>query len=293
MARNLQLFFLCVAIWGSTWLAIKFQLGRVAPELSVAWRFGLAACILALVCRLRGETLRFAPRTHATLLLFGAFMFCIGYVFVYRAEEHVVSGLVAVGYSASPLLNLLASRIAFGARMPPRVVAGGVLGVIGIVLVFWPEFAQVRGDAQFALGAAFTAIAVASSSVGNVFATRAAAAGLSVWQKMTWGMAYGAALSLLAALALGKPVGFDMSWPYVLSLAYLAVFGSIVAFAGYLTLMARTSAAHAGYIGVMVPVVALAISSMFERFHWQPLTFVGIAIAIAGNLLVLRETNPQ
>lgn len=291
VSLNLQLFAVCVAIWGSTWMAIKFQLGHVAPEASVAWRFGLAALLLVGVCRVRGETLRFDWRTHRELLLLGAFMFCSGYVFVYHAERYLVSGLVAVGYTASPLLNLVASRVAFGARMSRRVAAGGVLGVVGIVLVFLPEFAQVRASVGFAWGAAFTMLGVVSASVGNVFAARVSARGLSVWQKMAWGMAYGAAGSLLAALLTGQPVGFDATWPYVLSLGYLALFGSVFAFAAYLTLLARTSAAVAGYTGVMVPVVALVLSSLFEHFEWQALTFVGVAIAIAGNLLVLKVTN--
>jgi drug/metabolite transporter (DMT)-like permease len=291
--RNLQIFLVCVLIWGSTWIAIKFQLGAVPPEVSIAWRFLLAAALLAGYCAWRGETLRFDWRTHRTLLPFGLFMFCISYVCVYHAERFVVSGLVAVGYSASPLLNMLASRIAFGTPMSRRVALGGVLGIIGIALVFWPEFKGLNTDQQFLLGALLTATAVATSAIGNVPAEHAARRGLSVWQKMTWGMTYGGAACLVYAFAVDLPLAIDTRAPYVLSLLYLTVFGSVLAFAGYLTLLTRIGAARTGYIGVMVPVVALIISSIFEGFQWQGLTLLGITLALAGNVIVLKVPVKQ
>jgi drug/metabolite transporter (DMT)-like permease len=290
--RNLQLFFICVAIWGTTWLAIKFQLGIVPPEVSVAWRFGLAAALLAGFCVWRGDTLRFSFAQHRTLFLLGVLMFGISYVFVYIAEQYVVSALVAVGYSASPLLNMLISRVAHGTPMSRRVAVGGLLGVLGIVLIFWPEFtASLTAQhlsREFILGVSFTAAAVVIAAIANVYATRANEQGINVWQKMAWGMGYGAVCCLVWALAAGKPLTFDFRLPYVASLLYLAVFGSILAFAGYLTLMNHVGAARAGYIGVMVPIVALIISSIFENYDWTLLAVAGIALATAGNVLVLR-----
>jgi drug/metabolite transporter (DMT)-like permease len=291
-ARNLQLFLACVLIWGSTWIAIKFQLGVVPPEVSVVWRFLLAAALLAGYCIWRGESLRFSWRTHRTLVLFGLFMFCFSYVCVYHAERFVVSGLVAVGYSASPLLNMIVSRIALGTPMSRSVALGGVLGVIGIALVFWPEFQGLDSNTQLLLGALLTAAAVITSTIGNVPAEHAARQGLSVWQQMTWGMAYGGVACLVYVLIMGLPLGIDMRASYLLSLLYLTVFGSVLAFAGYLILLTRIGAARAGYIGVMVPVVALIISSLFEGFRWQALTFVGIALALLGNVIVLRLPAP-
>jgi drug/metabolite transporter (DMT)-like permease len=284
-----QLFAAAVAIWGTTWLAITFQLGRVPPEASVTWRFGLASLLAAGICRARGDGLRFPARVHRELALFGLFMFCAGYLAVYHAETHLVSGLVALGYSASPLVNLALSRVALGTPMNGRVALGGLLGMAGIALVFWPEVARVQAGRGALLGAALTAAGVLSSSIGSVVALRLERLGVNVWQKMAWGMAYGAAGCALAALLSGQPLAFDWSPAYVASLLYLAVLGSIAAFGAFLTLLGRVGAARAGYVGVMTPVVALAVSGLFEGFTWGALTLAGVAVAIAGNVLVLRS----
>jgi drug/metabolite transporter (DMT)-like permease len=286
---NLQLFAGCVAIWGSTWLAITFQLGRVAPEASVGWRFLLASLLLFAFCLARRLPLRYSAREHAWIALQGMLMFSVSYIYVYYAEENVVSGLVAVGYSASPLLAMLGMRLFFRTPMTGAVIAGSILGIAGITLVFWPEFAHLRGDRRTALGAVYTAVAVLVATLGTIAAHRNHEARLPLWQGMAWGMLYGGLFSIAVALATGKALTFELSAPYVLSLLYLALLGSIVAFAGYLTLMKRIGAARAGYIGVMVPIVALVVSAAFEGFHWQALTVAGIAVSVAGNVVVLRE----
>lgn len=279
----------CVAIWGSTWLAITFQLGRVAPEASVSYRFLLASLLLFAYCAIRRLPLRFAAREHAWLALLGVLMFSVSYIFVYYAEENVVSGLVAVGYSASPLLALAGMRVFFGTPMARPLIAGAVLGIVGITLVFWPEFAHLQGDRRTALGAVHTAIAVIVSALGAMVAHRNNQARLPLWQTMAWGMLYGSIFSLAVALGTGKTLAFEASAPYVLSLLYLAIFGSIAAFAGYLTLLQRVGATRAGYIGVMVPIVALAISSIFEHFRWHAVTIAGIVVTVAGNVIILRR----
>lgn len=286
---NLQLFVACVAIWGSTWLAITFQLGTVAPEASVAWRFLLASALLFAYCMARRLPLRYAPREHAWIALQGILMFSASYIAVYYAEENVVSGLVAVGYSASPLLGMLGMRLLFRTPMTRAVIAGSILGIAGVVLVFWPEFAHLQGDRRTAIGAAFTAAAVVLSSLGSIAAHRNQEAHIPLWQGMAWAMLYGALFSLAVAAATGRPIAFAWTAPYLLSLAYLAVLGSVVAFAGYLTLIRRLGVARSGYIGVMVPVVALGVSAIFEGFRWHPFTGLGIAVSVADNVVVLRE----
>jgi drug/metabolite transporter (DMT)-like permease len=284
---NLQLFAACVLIWGSTWIAITFQLGRVAPEASVFYRFLLASALVFAYCFARRLPLRHTLREHGWIALFGVLMFSVSYVFVYYAEEHVVSGLVAVGYSASPLLGMLGMRAFFGTPMTRRVALGSVLGIAGITLVFAPEFARLQGGDPVR-GAVYTAIAVLLSAFGAMVAHRNQERKLPMWQTMAWGMLYGALFSLAIVLASGKPLGFDPSPAYVLSLLYLAVFGSILAFAAYLTLLGNIGAARSGYVGVMVPIVALVVSAAFEGFRWHPLTWAGVAVSVAGNVIMLR-----
>ena len=287
---TLSIFAGCIAIWGTTWLAITFQLGSVPVEASVAYRFILAAAFLFAYCYARRLPLRFTQSEHAILALLGVLMYSIGYLFVYRAEMHVASGLVAIGYSASPLLAMFGMRIAFGQAMTARMGVGAVLGIVGVALVYWPELEHAKHRGNVVLGAAFTAGAVFVTTLGNLVAHRNHERKLHGWATMAWSMGYGALASLLAAFALGVPLAFDGSPAYLLSLLYLVVFGSILAFAGFLELLGRIGPTRASYVGVMVPIVALFISSLFEGFDWQALTFAGVAVSVAGNVLVLRRT---
>lgn len=285
---NLQLFAGSVAIWSTTWLAITFQLGVVAPEMSVAYRFLAASLILFGWCAGRRLPLAFAPREHAWFALFGALTFSVSYLFVYYAEQRIVSGLVAVGYSASPLLGMLGMRLFFGAPMTARMAAASALGIGGVVLVFLPEVLAFRGEGESRAGAIYTALAVLVSALGAQVAHRNQQAKLPLWQTMAWGMLYGALLAAAIGAAQGERFAFEATPAYVGSLLYLALFGSVLAFGGYLTLLGRIGAARASYIGVMVPVVALFISAAFEGFRFHVLTWAGIGLSVAGNVLVFR-----
>ncbi len=241
-------------------------------------------------CLARRMPLRYSVREHLWIALMGILMFGVSYIAVYYAEAYVVSGLVAVGYSASPLLGMLGMRLFFGTPMTRPVIAGSILGIAGIALVFWPEFAHLQGDGKTTLGAIFTVIAVVVSALGSLVAYRNQAAHLPLWQSMAWGMLYGALFSLGVTLAMGKPLELAFTPAYVLSLLYLTILGSIVAFGGYLTLLKRIGPARSGYIGVMVPIVALVVSAFsFEQFRWHVLTWIGIAVSVAGNVIILRR----
>ncbi|MGB7988451.1 MAG: DMT family transporter [Candidatus Methylophosphatis roskildensis] len=292
-ASDLRHFASCVLIWSTTWIAITFQLDDVAPAVSIFWRFGLAALLLAAYCVARGFALRTTLAAQRELIAMGAFMFCGAYLLIYYAEIYLVSGLVAVGYSASPLVNMLTSRIAFGTRISRRVLIGGLLGLAGVVCVFWPEFSRIEADRGALLGAVFTAAGVLASAIGNVFSSRAQRHGGNVWQKMAWAMGWGACLAGTIALIKGESFGLPASPAYLIALLYLAIAGSIITFASYLTLLETIGAARAGYIGVIVPIVALAISSVFEQYDWHPLAHAGILLAVAGNVFILRRpANP-
>ena len=285
--NNVSIFAGCVLIWGTTWLAITYQLGPVAPEISVSHRFLLAALIIAAWCRLRGLSLRFKPAEHAALALMGVAIYGFSYVCVYHAESHLASGLVAIGYSASPLLSALGTRYFFGQPVTGRMALGSAFGILGITLVYLPEFANLRGSHDVALGAAFTLIAVLISTAGGLLAQRNHQRKLHGWPTMAWSMGYGSLASLAVALALGRPYTIDLGATYLLSLLYLTLLGTVVTFAGWLTLVGRIGVARASYVGVMAPVVALFVSTLFEGFVWHPLTAAGVAVSIAGNVLVL------
>lgn len=222
-------------------------------------------------------------------MLFGLLTFSVGYVFVYRAEAHLASGLVAVGYSASPLLGMLGMRLFFGTPMTGRLWLASALGIAGVVLVFLPEILRLGESSAALQGIAFTAAAVLTSALGGMVAQRNQHARLPVWQSMAWGMLYGSAFCLALAILSGKRFAFEATAPYILSLLYLTVLGSILAFAAWLLLLQRIGVARAGYIGVMVPILALFISAVLEGFRFHALTWAGIAASVVGNVLVLRK----
>jgi drug/metabolite transporter (DMT)-like permease len=277
----------CALIWGTTWLAIKFQLDALGPEAGVAIRFLSAAALLALYCLARGIRLGFPARLHRIFLLQGLAGFSLSYLAVYHAEQYLVSGLVAIGYAASPLANLLLSRMAFGTPMSRRVAAGGMLGLIGVVLIFLQELGRVSVSHELLIGAVLTMSAVLLSGVAGLAATRYHQLDVGGWAPLAWAMFYGGAVTTLIGLAAGRSFAIAWSPKFAGSLAFLVVGGSILAFGAYFAVMRRIGLARASYVGVMSTVIAIIISSLAEGFHWTVWTLLGVALALAGNALAL------
>lgn len=287
------LYALCVLIWGTTWFAITAQLHAIAPELGVALRFGVAAGLLFAWCRWRGMGLGFTRRHHALFAIQGLAGFSISYVCIYHAERFIVSGVVAVGYAASPLVVMLAARLVNGTPMSRRVAAGGGLGLAGVALIFGHELARLGASAEVLAGVVLAAAAVLLSTVATVSASRYQRDGISGWPPLAWAMGYGA-LGSFAAMAVadamaGRSWQIGWSGPFVLSFLYLTLAGSIVTFGAFYALVHRIGPARAGYIGVMTPVVALAVSSALEGFVWTGETVVGVALAIVGNVIAMWQ----
>jgi drug/metabolite transporter (DMT)-like permease len=285
----LGLYLTSVLIWGSTWLAITFQFGAVPPAVSVAYRFFLAASILLAWSLLKRLPLRFTGREHLWMLFQGILLFGINYVCVYLAETNVTSALVAVVFSLVVFLNIAGTRIFFGTPVKRATLAGAVLGVSGILLVFLPEFGRDTGKGDPTLGLILALVGAVSASLGNIVASRNHRRGLPVVQMNTFGMFYGALVVAGYALVTGQPFVFDWSARYLLSLTYLAVFGSILAFGAFLTLLGRIGADRAGYVTVAIPVVALLFSALFEGLRWHLSLVVGMLLCLAGNVAVLRR----
>jgi len=287
--KNWQLLAICVLTWGTTWYAITYQVGRVAPEVGVALRFALAGAVVLASCVMRQERLRFTPAEHGLLALQGSLMYGVAYICVYHAEKHLFSGLVAVGYSASPLVTGIGARSLFGTRLPWRFVWGGLLGLTGVALIFWPEFGKAAGNRDTPLGALFTVGAVLLSAAGSLTASRNRAHDLPFWPSLGFGMLYGAAVCVPVALWQGQSFVPPAVASWWISLFYLALAGSVLTFACFLTLQERIGPGPTGTVGVMTPLLALTVSMAFEGFHPDASTFVGAALAVAGNVLMLRR----
>jgi drug/metabolite transporter (DMT)-like permease len=291
--KTWQLFAICVLAWGTTWHAITYQVSDMPAEIGVALRFGLAGATVLLLCRWRGLPLSFRPADHAALALQGTFLYGVSYVCVYHAERFVPSGLVAVGYSASPLLAGVGAALLWKTVLARRFVIGGVLGLVGVALIFWPEITRPSSGEGATIGAALTMASVLLSGVGSLAASRNRHRGLPLLPSMGFGMLYGAAAAALVALALGRSINLPTAPSWWLSLAYLAFAGSVLTFACFLTIQDRIGVGPAGTIGVMTPLLALVVSLAFEGFRPNLLTAVGAALAVAGNALMLIPAAPR
>ena len=287
---DLALYALSVLIWGSTWLAIKFQLGIVPPAVSVAWRFAVAALILIVYAKVRRLSLRFDGATHLWLALQGLLLFGINYVLVYLSEQSLTSGLVALIFSLVAFCNIVGMRVFFSVPVKPTALGGAILGVAGVALVFWPELARFSMSPARRMGVILALLSTVVASLGNMTATRNHHNQLPVIQANAWAMMYGAIFVAIYAMLDGQRFVFDRSAPYIASLLYLALFGSVIAFVAYLTLMGRIGADRSGYAAVAIPIVALGLSTLFEDLRWDATMAGGIAMCVAGNVLVLRRS---
>lgn len=298
--NNALLYIATVLIWGSTWLAITFQLGEVDPLVSVSYRFTLAAILLLLFCLVSGKRMRFSARDHLFMALLGVSLFGINYWLFYLVTEHLTSGLVAVTFCTVVLMNAFNGRLFLGNRIQPHVVLAALIGLSGILLVFWDELLDFSlGSAtSVALGMAF--LATYSASLGNIISVRNQRAGLPVLQANAYGMVYGSMMMLGIALVDDRTFSFDWSLPYIGSLFYLSIFGSIAAFGAYLTLVGRLGAEKAAYASLLFPLVALQLSVWFEGYRWTGQSIAGLVLILLGNLIILappgwtgRLTGPR
>jgi len=287
-----MLFLVPTLIWGSTWLAITFQLGSVAPEVSVCYRFALASVLLAVGCLATGRSLRFSLRDHAYLAGLGVLMMGFNYIWIYRAEQLITSGLVAVLFSTLVFMSPVAMRLAFGTPLRVRTFVAATFGVTGVALLFLPELREAQQGGAVALGIALTLAATASAAAGNLIAIRNHRAGFPTLPATAWGLFYGALLAGATVIVQGTPWTFDARMPYVLSLLYLSLFGSVIAFAVYFTLLNRVGAGPASYTTVSTPIIAMSLSTLFEGYRWDWPAAVGVVLVAYGIWLALRPMKP-
>ncbi len=286
---NTVLYIVTVLIWGSTWLAIEYQLGVVEPEVSIIYRYVIASGILFIYSKIRRLSLKFKVKDHLYFVLLGLLLFCLNYIFAYRAQIHITSALAAIAFSTMLWMNIVLSRFIFGTRATRRVLLGAALGVAGIVVLFAPQISAISLSDSVLFGSLLALAGALTASCGNMVSQAAQKRSLPVVQTNTWSMFYGALLTGVVALASGHEFSFDATFTYIASLTYLALFGSVVAFGAYLTLLGRIGAHKAGYATVMFPVVALILSLAFEGLQLDLAIIVGATLVLLGNSLVLKK----
>ena len=289
--KNLILFSASAIIWGSTWLAIKFQLGLVDPIISVSYRFILASFILLLFCRISGLNLKYNVKEHLFFAFQGFFLFGINYWLVYLAEVHLPSGLVAVVFSMIIFFNIFNGAIFLRSPIRLRVIAGAALGIVGIGLVFKQDLLSFSLVSDNSLALVIAGLGSFTASIGNIISAHNQKINLPVIQTNAFGMMYGALFMLIISLIMGKHFSFEISYAYIGSLLYLSILGSIIAFTCYLTLLGKIGADKAAYVTLIIPVIALILSTIFEEYTWTSYAFVGVALILIGNMLVLKKVK--
>ncbi len=277
-----SLFLIPTLIWASTWHVILYQLGDVPILNSVAWRFGLAAVLLALITRQQGQSLKLPLRTQGMVMAAGIVQYGGNYWAVYESERFIPSGLLAVLFALMVFGNALGAWWAFQQKVSRSFLVAALFGVLGVVLVFWPEI----GSASARPGAAYGFIvglgAVLAACVGNMLTLHITRQGIPLLPVLAWGMGYGAVFLLVLAGIAGVGWHFDLRWPYVLSWLYLSVFGTVIAFVLYFKLAQREGAARAAMMGVIIPVIALTASALFEGWRVTPLAVLGMLLCIGS-----------
>jgi drug/metabolite transporter (DMT)-like permease len=286
---NIFLYLLTVLIWGTTWIAIKFQLGVVPAPVSIAYRFWIAAAVLLLVLLALRRPVWPPRQAWRYLAAQGVALFCCNFLCFYYASQWVPSGLVAVVFSTAPLWNALNQRLFMQRPIRPQVLAGSLLGLSGIALLFLPQMQGHWRDHGMLLGLALSLLGTVCFSTGNLLSSRMQALGLTPLLTNTWAMLIGSTIVGGGALLLGMPFTLDTSTRYLGALIYLAIPGSVIAFTAYLVLVGRIGPDRAAYSTVLFPVVALSVSTLMEGYHWSPAAFAGVTLVLAGNLLAFMK----
>lgn len=282
-----SIFLIVVVIWGSTWIAARYQLGTVPIEWALTYRMALAALLIWTYLLITGKAPTLTRLDHVAMLGLGLLMFGINYVTAYAAIARIPSGLVALISSLLVPVNAIALRFVFGQPWNMRVLAGAALGFAGLGLVFWHDLTALAWSTQTAEGVWLSIASVAFVCAGQMIAVRNGRRGISTLGAMAWGLTYGVILLALIGLLRGAPITFDTSPRYLGSLLYLVFIGTIVAFSLYLTLINRIGADRASYVTVLYPIVALLISTWLESYEWSIAAVIGVALVVLGNSLAL------
>lgn len=280
------LYTIVVLIWGSTWLAVKYQIGPVSPEVSVAYRMGSAALLLFLLGLIKGLPFKFALRDHVLMMIQGALLFSLNFFFFYLAAESIITGLIAVICSTASAMTTLLNSL-FSRRLPPiQIVFGALLGILGVCLIFSGEVFESQSQRTIVSGFLFAVCGTFCFSMGTIVSSRNRGSGQSTLTSIAWAMTYGTGLLCVLSLVRGNVFNFDPSPSYTLSLVYLSVFGSVIAFTAYFALLKRIRPEQAAYATVLFPVVALTLSTFFESYQWSAISVFGVVITLLGNLLI-------
>lgn len=289
--RNTLLYIATVLIWGSTWLAIEFQLGEVPVFVSLVYRFAIAAVLMWVYCLWAKVPLQFSKRNHAFIALLALFNFSMNYALLYYSQQFLTSAMTSIAFSTMLLMNIVNTRLFFGSTISIRVYVGALFGVLGIAALFWDDIGAVEATSASLLGLGLVLSGALVASLGNMVSVRNSQAGMNVFAVNAWGMLYGTLILTAIVFISGNEFSFSMAPSYIASLLYLGIFGTVIAFATYYVLLNDMGPEKASYVIVLFPVVAVILSTLFEGFVWTDNTFLGFALVLIGNAILLTPVE--
>ncbi|EPH3358306.1 DMT family transporter [Citrobacter freundii] len=286
---NGLLYCLVVVIWGTTWIAIYLQQGPVAAPVSIFWRFAIASTVMIAILLISGKLRKLSGRDHLFCLLQGGCVFCFNFWCFYTAAAWINTGLESVIFSMAVLFNAVNSYLFFGQKPPRRFYVAAGLGLTGIVTLFWQDLVNSGLNHSLLLGIGLSALGTFGFSLGNMISLRHQKKGLEVMTTNSWAMLYGTVL--IATIALMRGDSFTPQWTfsYLSALLYLAIFGSVIAFGAYFTLVGRIGPSKAAYSTLLFPLVALTLSTLYEGYVWQVNAIVGLVLILLGNLVMFAR----
>lgn len=287
--NNGVLFAVCTLIWGSTWIAITYQIGHTAETLAVAWRYTLAALCLGLFCVVRGLPFKLPLHIHIKMAGVGFFLYCLNYTLLYMAQAHIISALLALMSSSIIYFNVVLRRWWLKQPIRLEVLVGATLGLAGIVCMFVPEFSKVSMDAALAAGVSIAFVSFLSASIGNVISERILTSGTPVIQMNFYAMSYAMVMLYITAWVTNETLVVPTAPEFYISLLYLALFGSVLAFGSYMKLLKQIGADKAAYVVLVYPIVALVISTFFEGYTWSWLSVLGVVVVLVGNAIAMGK----
>ena len=286
-------FAIVTLIWGSTWIVIRDQLGVVPPSWSVTYRFAIAGVAMLVYAAVRGERIALDARGWGFAIALAVLQFCFNFNFVYRAEGFITSGLVAVLFALLLVPNAMLGRIFLGQRLGRQLLIGSGIAMAGVTLLFVHE-ARVdpHGPGASMMGVAWTMAGVLSASIANVLQATETARRYPMIPMLGIAMLLGAGVDGAIAWTLTGPPVVEWRWGYILGIAYLGTFASAIAFTLYFGVLRVIGPAKAAYSSVIVPVIAMMLSTVFEGYRWSGLALAGSALAMAGLMIALRASRP-
>ena len=286
---NALLYFVVLLAWGSSWFAISFQLGDVAPQVSIVWRFLLASIILFTWCYLRGLKLSFPWRDHLSWLLLGFFLFCVNYICAYFGTFYLASGLVCLIFSTLTLFTVFNGFVFFKKPIRLPILIGAVVGIAGLSVIFSNEISSADWSLESGVVKGFLWMLLATffASIGMLLSGQFQARKMPLVQSNAFSMLYGSLILVSYITVSDVSFSFNTSYSYVISLVYLALIASVIGFGVYLKLVGNIGADKASYVNIFTPTIALLLSTLFENYEWSWVGLIGVLLIIIGNIIVL------